>query len=291
MSNLKRRLQGSFALSVVMVLISAFLQTLAIQAFAEPLHLISGGFTGIALFAANVASLFDVKLNVSLIYLLLNIPVAIFCYRALSRRFVILSLIQLLTFSFLLAVWNPEPFFYDRMLNLLFGGLLMGTSTSLALIAGGSGGGTDFIAQYVGSKLHRNIFQSVFIFNCLLILLYGVSYGWLYAGYSIVYQYLATTMINTLYKHYGYTAVEITCSDPKPIVNCFFECVKHGMSIIPVEGGFSGKPYYICKAVISSDEVSRVIEHMHALDEHLIIYTYKVKNFYGSFRLRSLDEL
>lgn len=272
------------------MLVSAVLQALAIQSFAQPLHLISGGFTGIALFAVNIAARYDITLSVSLIYLLLNIPVAILCYRTLSKRFVWLSLIELFAFSALLQFWNPEPFFYDRALNLLFGGLLSGTATAIALQAGGSAGGTDFIAQYIGIKKQKSIFQIIFYCNCAMILLYGISYGWLFAGYSIVFQYLATTMINTLYKHYGYTAIEITCRDPQPVVDRFFKCVKHGMSIMPVEGGFSHEKFYVCKAVISTDEVQEVITSLREMDPQLIIYTYQVKNFFGSFRLRPLDD-
>lgn len=85
----------------------------------------------------------------------LNVPAAILCYKHISPRFTFLSCVQFFLVSFFISIFHFEPFFKDQILNVLFGGFLWGFSISLALRAGGSTGGTDFIAQYVSSKIHR----------------------------------------------------------------------------------------------------------------------------------------
>lgn len=175
-------------ISTLMIVASSLLQVYVMQVFMNPCNLISGGFTGIALFINRIAAKFGMNLPVSLLIICLNVPVALFCYKAISRRFVYLSALQFTLTSLLLEVLNFQPLFYDLTINILFGGLLWGFSIGLALQAGGSTGGTDFIAQYVGNKIHHSIFEYVFYFNCAMYIAYGAGFGWIYAAYSIIFS-------------------------------------------------------------------------------------------------------
>ena len=181
-----------FLVSLVLVIVSAFLQVYIINVFMAPCNLISGGFTGISLFMNKLTRVLGFEIPTSVGVLTLNIPAAIFCAKAISKRFVLLSSVQFLTVSFLLTVVEFDPFFDDMVLNILFGGLLWGFAVSLALKAGGSTGGTDFIAQYVSNKIHKGIWDYVFYFNCFMYLCYGFIFGWIYAGFSIIFQFLST---------------------------------------------------------------------------------------------------
>lgn len=77
--------------TLLCVLASALLQTYVIQAFVNPANLLSGGFTGIALLIDRVTSLVGVSFPTSLGVLALNAPVALFCWRSISKRFVTFS--------------------------------------------------------------------------------------------------------------------------------------------------------------------------------------------------------
>ena len=48
----------------------------------------------------------------------LNVPVAIFCYRHIGKKFVIFSMIQVFLASFLLKLSLFEPLFEDALLNI-----------------------------------------------------------------------------------------------------------------------------------------------------------------------------
>lgn len=278
-----------FMISLGMIIASAFIQVFVLQVFMAPCNLISGGFTGIALFINRIGSLIGFNLPVSLLIILLNLPVALFCYKAISKRFVLLSAIQFFLVSLLLEVLEFEPFFYDITLNILFGGLIWGFSISLALQAGGSTGGTDFIAQYVSNKVHRSIFEYVFLFNCCMYLAYGAGFGWIYAGYSIIFQFISTQVINKAYKRYRKVTMEITCKDPKIVTQAFFTATRHGMSIIQCKGGYSGETYYICKSTVSAFEVNDILDEIREVDPHILVNLYHSLNFYGNFYQRPIE--
>lgn len=273
----------AFFFSLIKVIVSAFMQAFVMQVFMNPCNLISGGFTGISLFISRVGSAMGFNWPVSMLIILLNLPVALFCAKAISKRFVVLSAVQFILVSVFLEIFHFEPFFYDITINLLFGGILWGAASSLALTAGGSTGGSDFIAQYVAKKIHRSIFNIVFYCNCAMYIAYGFSFGWIYCAYSIIFQYLSTTVINKTYKRFQRVTIEITCKDPKIVIAAFMDTVRHGMSVIECKGAYKGETYYICKSTISSYELQRVCHAVESADPKVLINVYQSLSFYGNF--------
>lgn len=269
--------------SVALILFSAIAQVFIMQTFMAPCNLISGGFTGIALFLNKVLGRFGIPFSTSAGILLLNVPAAIWSYKRISKRFVLLTVVQFTLVSVLLEVCNFQPLVTDQVLNILFGGIGWGFSIAIALRAGGSTGGTDFIAQYVSTKLHRSIFDYVFYANCVMYVLYGLSFGWLAAGYSILFQFLSTKSISSFYHRYSQVTVQFTTDDPDAVADAFFAVCYHGMSIIDATGAWSGKKYYICQAVISTYELNDVIANVRKVDPHVLVNTFRTASFYGNF--------
>lgn len=275
--------------SILLIVISALGQTFVMQVFMEPCNLISGGFTGIALFIQKLCFRVGIPFSTSLGILLLNVPAAIWAYRRISKRFVMLTVLQFTLVSVLLEVCAFHPLVEDKVLNILFGGIGWGFTIALALRAGGSTGGTDFIAQYVSTKLHKSIFDYVFYANCVMYVLYGFSFGWLAAGYSILFQFLSTKAISSLYRRYSQVTVQFTTTDPDQVADAFFTVVHHGISIIEATGAYSGRKYFICQAVISTYELSDVIANVRRVDPNVLVNTFNTSSFYGNFYQQPIE--
>lgn len=79
------------SISILMIILSALGQTFVMQVFMEPCNLISGGFTGIALFMQKVLARIGIPFSTSLGILLLNVPAALWAYKRISKRFVMLT--------------------------------------------------------------------------------------------------------------------------------------------------------------------------------------------------------
>lgn len=78
-------------LSIIMTVLSAFIQVYVIQVFMNPCNLLSSGFTGVAILIHKICNLFNINFSISLGILMLNIPAALLCYKSVSKRFVFLS--------------------------------------------------------------------------------------------------------------------------------------------------------------------------------------------------------
>mgnify|MGYP004604359833 FL=1 len=168
----------------VAVVVAAFMQASIIQIFMRPLNLLSSGFTGVAILIEKITStFFGFTFSTSLGMLVLNIPVAIFCSKSISKRFTFFSLLEVVLASFFLKVLRFGMVFDDKLLNIIFGGALYGIMTTIALKANASTGGTDFIALYVSNKKNKSIFNYVFVFNATMLVIFGAMFGWENAGY------------------------------------------------------------------------------------------------------------
>ena len=278
-----------FVASLLMIVASSLLQTYVIQTFMDPCDLLSSGFTGVAILLSRIARLAGFDFSTSLGILLLNIPAAMFCAGKISKRFVFLSCVQFTLTSLFLEVLHFPPLFDEMILNVIFGGFLYGFVSVIALKADGSTGGTDFIAMYVSERFHRGIWEYVFAFNVLILLIFGSMFGWAAAGYSILFQLISTQTISRYYHRYSQILVEITTKDPEQVAKQFKTYFRHGMTVIPAYGAYSQSNFFLCKSIVSSYEEREVIGRIREVDPECITYTHKVDHFYGRFYRRPIE--
>lgn len=279
-------------ITVIAVFISALIQTFVIQAFIQPADLLSSGFTGIALLIDKISTaFFGHSISISFLLIALNLPVALLCYKAISKRFVFYSLLQVFFSSTFLKVLSFEPFFEanDDILNVVFGGFLYGICIVLALKGRASTGGTDFIALYVSNKKGRSIWNYVFIFNVILLCIFGVLFGWSEAGYSILFQYVTTRTISTFHQRYVRVTLQMTTSKPEEVIEAYIKNFRHGLSCVDAIGGYSKKKVTVIHTVVSSYEVPDIVETMKMVDPYIIINSFKTEQFYGRFYQAPID--
>lgn len=275
--------------SIVLIICSSLLQTYVIQTFMNPCNLISSGFTGLALLIHKMTELFGFGIPTSISILALNIPCALFCAKHISKRFTFLSCLQFSLTSLFLAVFHFQPLFDDVILNIIFGGFLYGMVSVIALRTDGSTGGTDFIALYISDRLHKSIWNYVFIFNMVIIMIFGSMFGWVYAGYSILFQLISTRTISNFYNRYSQVLVEFTTQNPDLVTDTFKNNFRHGMSVVKAQGGYNHQTYFLCKSIVSSYEEREVIYRIQQADPSALAYSKKIDHFYGPFYVRPIE--
>jgi len=272
------------------VLLAGFMQAAVIQVFMNPINLLSSGFTGVAILIEKITStFFGFSFPTSLGMLALNIPVAFLCGRSISKRFTFFSLLQVFFASMFLRVLDFEPLFDDVLLNVIFGGFLYGIMTVIALKGNASTGGVDFIALYISNKRGKSIWSYVFIFNAVLLIIFGTMFGWEYAGYSILFQFISTKTIDSFYHRYERMTMQITTAKPDEVIKAYVAEYHHGISRIDGIGGYSGKPVSLLHTVVSSYEIQDIAKLMRRADPKAIINTFKSEDFYGGFYLKPIE--
>lgn len=270
-------------IKTVIMIISGILQAYCIDVFITPSNLISGGFTGLAILINMITTKFSIEISLSLLLFLLNIPVALLCVRSISKKFVFLSLVQIISTSMALKYLHFQPIFQDKILNLTIGGVIFGMQLTFALKTGGSTGGTDFIALYVSNKINKTIWEYIFAFNVAQIIIFGTMFGWDNAGYSIVFQFVVTKTISLFYNRYHRITLQIITTKGDEIIDEYINEYHHGITKTIGYGGYSKEERQICYSVVSVYEVNDIVAMIERIDPHVIINTFKTENFYGNF--------
>lgn len=278
-----------YGITAMAVLASALLQAFTMNTFLTPVHLLPSGFTGIAALLESIAAIFGWDFPTSLGMVFLNIPVAVFCYRHIGKKFVIFSMLQVLLASTFLNVLPVQPLFGDVLLNICFGGFLYGMAAAIALKGNASTAGMDFIALYVSNRIGKSIWQSIFIFNTLMLCLFGFLFGWEYAGYSILFQFIATRTIDSFYHRYKRVTLQITTQTPEQVVAAYIGACRHGISVVEGYGGYSRKKMSLLHTVVSSYEVQDIVHLLKETDDKVIINVLPTENFVGGFYQKPLD--
>jgi uncharacterized membrane-anchored protein YitT (DUF2179 family) len=263
--------------------ISALFLTLSIQSFVLPSNMISGGFTGVALLLNTLTKDTSFVLDTSVMLIVLNLPVAYLCYKSISKRFTILSVCQIILTSVFLKIFHFQPFVEDIILNSIFGGIFYGLAVVIALKADLSTGGTDFIALYFSNRFNKSLWTQVFMFNTILIIILGVIQGWKYAGYSIIFQFVATKIIDTLHTRYHRLTLEIITQKPDDIIAAYIEYTRHGMTCHKGYGGYSKQEITVIHTVLSSYELNETKRLLKKADDKVVINIFKTEEFVGAF--------
>lgn len=277
----KRLRQDAFTLGTVLA--SALLQTYTIQTFMHPANLISGGFTGVAMLLDLLTAQAPLHIDTSFAILALNIPVALLCARGISPRFTMFSCIQVGCTSLFLKVFQFAPLTGDVVLNVAFGGFLGGLASVIALKGSASTGGTDFVALYFSNRFGKSLWQYVFLFNVVVVLIFGAFRGWTYAGYTIVFQFIATKTISTFHTRYERLTLQITTEHAEALLAAYTAHCRHGISCVEGYGGYSHRPFTVMTTVISSYEVKEIVALLKEVDPHVIINIYRSEDFVGGF--------
>lgn len=270
-------------ITILAVVVSALLQTYVIQAFIRPSNLLSSGFTGVAILIDRIASLYGHNISTSLGMLALNIPVAVLCSKSISMRFTFYSILQVFLSSFFLKVLHFEPLFNDVLLNVVFGGFLYGLAIAIALRGNASTGGTDFIALYVSNKTGKSIWEYVFMGNCVILCIFGYMFGWIYAGYSILFQFVSTKAIAAFHHRYERVTLQVTTAKAQDVIEAYVKAYRHGISCVDALGGYSHRKMYLLHTVVSSYEVNDIVHLMREKDSQVIVNMIRTENFYGGF--------
>lgn len=289
LNEIKRRKAMRNLITLCAVVLSALLQTFVIQSMIRPANMLSSGFTGVAILIDKIAALYGGSISTSIAIIILNVPVALLCYKSISPRFTFFSCIQFACTSLFLQVLNFQPMFNDIVLNVIFGGFLYGIGTTLALKGNASTGGTDFIALFVSNRLGKSIWSYVFIFNACILCIFGAMFGWIYAGYSIIFQFISTKTIDTFHHRYERVTLEILTKDAESVVDAYVDHFRHGITCVPGYGGFSHKKIYILHTVVSTYEVADIIEILKQADDRIIVNVMRTEQFYGKFYQKPLD--
>ena len=198
------------------------------------------GISGIALIFYHLF-----KLPIGLVTMLLNVPIAIFCFKTLGHKFFIRSVQSVIITSLVIDYVVPLLPLYsgDRLLAAVCTGVFSGLGYALIFMDNSSTGGMDFITMAVKFKRpHISLGKIVFISDTIVVLIGGFIFKDVDGTiYGMIITYLLTIVIDKIL--YGIDAGKVTLivtEKGREVSGLIDEYSGRGSTLIKAEGSYSG---------------------------------------------------
>ena len=294
----------------VMVTISTIIYCLGVMWFLEPAKLYSGGVTGIAQLISNIfGKYFNVPIDIGILVFIINIPILIFGWKKVSKRFVVCSVISIVLQTLLMNSILPVVDFginsglnpitgnvvgngkgaMDLILLSFIGGFVSGVGSSLALRYGTSTGGVDILAQALSFKKNISIGFVSLVVNVVVATLGAMVFGnpavLFYTIIRIIVQSVITDKIHTAY---NFLKVEIVTTKQEEMSQLLLSDIGRGITVVSAMGAYTHSEKSILEIIISSYEIHRVVEDARKIDPGVFITVSPVKRVYGNFKRKTI---
>ena len=254
--------------NLLLIAVGSVLCAVAVNGILIPKQFFSAGFTGLALI---IHYLFP-SLSVAVLYFLLNIPLFALGWIYVGRRFFLYSLAGVLIFSGTL-VWVHIPLpVQDKMLGVLFAGILVGAGSGIILRSLGSAGGLDILSVMFLKIFSIRLGTTILAFNGIVLVAGAVFFSLERALYTMVYIYVTSAMVNVVVTGLSQRkAVFIISPLWEKISQEIMEKIKRGVTIMEGRGGYTGKEIPILYTVITFQELSRLKNLVSGIDPDVFV--------------------
>lgn len=269
----------------VLIFVGTGLLAFSIQCMFDPVGLVTGGFTGLAIIVKSMTQgIIPGGMPLWLTNILLNIPVFAFAYKVKGKKFILRTMIGTLMLSaWLYVIPIMDLSQGDYFLAAVFGGALAGLGIGLILLSKSTTGGTDMVATVIQHYLkHYSIVQILQILDGLIVLIGLYVFG-LYAGlYSIIAIIVSTKVSDMVMEGFKFSKAAFIITDKHEIVaKRILEDLDRGVTGLYAKGMYSGQDKCMLYCVVSQKEIVSVKEVVAEVDPHAFVIVSDAREVFG----------
>ncbi|MFX3633799.1 MAG: YitT family protein [Candidatus Pristimantibacillus sp.] len=268
---------NNFFTAVVMTF-GSLLIAAAFNLFLIPHQLLSGGLSGIAMMIGYVTGG-----NIGWLYLILNIPVLVWGWFIVGRRFILWSIYTVIASTLFLQLIPVIAIGKDILLGAVFGGIILGFGTGLTMRFGGSSGGFDIIASIVTRKRDLPVGMIIVILNGLVIAALVISSrDWNLALYSLLAIYTTGKLVDTIHvRHIKVTAFIVTMKTNELLSKLLTH--PRGITIIKTRGAYSSAERDMLMTVRTRYELAELRKTILSVDPKAFVNIVETVGVIGDF--------
>ncbi len=267
-----RALRGK---NFLFLFLAGVVNAVGVTLFIAPVELYDSGISGTSIFLSQITPPY---FSLSLFLLLLNIPLFLFGMKKQGLTFTVYSVFTVTVYS--LAAWlitdvlpinvsTASPLAEsDLLLCALFGGIVSGVGSGLAIRHGGAMDGIEVLAVIFAKRLGLTIGSFMMLYNSLLYIVCGIYLSsWILPLYSIVTYMAGLKTVDFIVEGLDREkAATIVTTRPKEIcerLSAAFEC---GITTYEARGFYSGEDKTVVLIVLNRFGIGKMKEIIRATD-------------------------
>ena len=210
-------------------------------------------------------------INVGYLSMIINVPLAIWCYFEVSKPVALRSMVYVVVFSVglvMLDYVDLSAFAYatengtSKILGPLVAGIIQGYVFSILVKASAYSGGIDFISAIIHKRNpNKSVFGMSFTINTCVAIFSFFVYGYQMEPVilCILYSFMSSTVAERQMRA-GREAVcfEIITDYPKEISDEIIRKIHHTTTLIPAKGMYSGRERHMLICVVNKTQAATV---------------------------------
>ena len=270
----------------LLILVGTALMAVAYQCVLDPIGLVTGGFTGLAIIIKDLTQeVVEGGIPLWVSNTVLNIPVFILAYIAIGRKFVGRTLFGAIMLSVWLAVIPSVDLAQgDYLLATIFGGLFTGAGMGLVLKANSTTGGTDMVAALVQrlAMKHQSVVHILMIVDGMVVIAGMFVFGMRATLYAIVSIFITTKFSDAVLDGFKSSKAAYIISEYyEPIANQIMVELDRGVTGLDAHGMNTGNNKCVLYCVVSKKEIVRVKEIVKDIDPNAFVILSDVHEVLG----------
>lgn len=267
--------------SLLWVLAGNTIYALAVVMFILPNGLITGGTTGLAMFFYN-----HVGIPVQVFVSVFNVVMFSLGALILGKKFALTTIVSTFFYPFILSVFQQIPGLAaatdDRLLSVIFAGLMIGTGIGCVLRVGASTGGMDIPPLIMNKKLGLSVSMVMNVLDVGILLLQmafsdreGILYG-------ILLVLIYTTMVDrVLMMGNSRMQVKIVSEQYEEINQAIAEELDRGVTLMKSRTGHLKREGFVVLTVVTNRELMKLNQLIQRLDPKAFIIINQVNEVRG----------
>lgn len=269
----------------LMIIVGTGLLAFTIKCIFDPINLVTGGFTGIAILLKRLTDvIYEGGVPLWFANLALNIPVFFVALKIKGKHFIGRTAIA----TALLSVWLyiiPEMDFVegDYILASVFGGVLSGIAMGTILYANATTGGTEMVAVLIQCKLkHYSVAQIMQALDGLIVAAGLYVFGLRPSMYAIVTIFITSKMTDTILEGMKFSKAAYIITDRyKAVAESIIDKLERGVTGLHARGMYSGDEKCMLYCVVSKKEIVTLKELVYQIDKSAFIIVGDVREVLG----------
>ena len=265
---------------ILAIIFGAGIFSFGIYFLVIPFHFYEGGATGITLITYYL-----LKIPVSLMNLLINIPLFILAWKLLGKKSLYLSLLGTFSVSAWMAIFEAIPLSHryhhfifnafkgDILLACIASGVVLGLGLGIIFNAGGTTGGTDILARIFNKYTSLSMGKLMLIVDAIVLTTVVIVFQDVRTAMYTLFFILIDTLVIDLIGEGGFAGKGflIVTSKPEEIAKKVSDDLGRGITFIRGMGYYSRKDLDIVYCVVSRNEMKQMKDIINQIDPFAFI--------------------
>lgn len=262
----------------IMLTIAGIINAIGVTMFLAPVKLYDSGVSGTSMLLSQ-----ETALPLALFLLLINIPLFLFGLKKQGGVFTLYAVFVVAIYSlcaFLITDVLPidvevaSPLAeQDLLLCAIFGGVISGTGSGIAIRYGGAMDGIEVLAVIFAKKLGISVGTFVMIYNLILYVICGIMVeSWILPLYSIITYAAGLKAVDFIVEGLDRSkSAMIITEKPNEICTALTTAFESGATKIDAKGGFSDAPKTVVYFVVNRFQIGKMKSIVKEIDDKAYI--------------------